>query len=161
MRDLNQCTALLFDGSSAESMSRLFTCAIKAWHVASPTQEMASQARTQLQSTLAELDTVARAGGHVVLALSYEAAQGCAVGEHLHASMKAQAHPDVPSTPWLQALQFDEPQHLDRAQALAWLKQQAEGAVTQVTEPVSRVTEREFCDSMRFASGLPLATRIK
>ena len=148
MRDLNQCTALLFDGSSAESMSRLFTRAIKAWHVASPTQEMASQARTQLQSTLAELDAVARAGGHVVLALSYEAAQGCAVGEHLHASMKAQAHSDVPSTPWLQALQFDEPQHLDRAQALAWLKQQAEGAATQVTEPVSRVTEREFCDSI-------------
>ncbi|AXF84448.1 Aminodeoxychorismate synthase component 1 [Ephemeroptericola cinctiostellae] len=148
MRDLNQCTALLFDGSSAESMSRLFTCAIKAWHVASPTQATAAQARAQLQSALAELDVVARAGGHVVVALSYEAAQGCAVGEHLHLSMKPQAHPDVPPTPWLQAMQFDEPQHLDRAQALAWLKQQAEGATAQVTEPISRVTELEFCNSI-------------
>ena len=146
MRDLTQCTALLFDGSSAESTSRLFTCPIKAWHVASPAQDQRPQAQAQLQSVLAELDAIARAGGHVVLALSYESAQGCAVGQHAHVSIKPQAHPDLPPTPWLQALQFQAPQHLNREQALAWLKQQAEGAAVQVTTPASRVTELEFCE---------------
>ena len=147
MRNINQCTALLFDGSSAEAVSRLFTCAIKTWHVTAAS-EQTEQVRTQFQSTLAELDTLARAGGHIIVTLSYEAAQGCAVGEHLHASIKPQAHPDVPPTPWLQAVQFEAPQCLSRAQALAWLKQQAESATAQVTQPVSRVTSLEFCNSI-------------
>lgn len=151
MRDLNQCTALLFDGSSAEAVSRLFVRASKAWHVMSPQTNAAhgvAHARAQLQSALIELDAVARAGAHVVVALSYEAAQGCAIGEHLSLSIKPQAHADVPATPWLQALQFDAPELLSREQALAWLQMQSGTAVAHISEPHNRVDELEFCRSI-------------
>lgn len=142
MRDLSLCSALLFDGSSAHALSRLFVGASRAWIV------HADDGAAAFQHALADIDAATRAGAHVVLSMSYEALQACAVGAGLPLQDKPSAHPELEPTPWLQALVFDAPRLLNRAEALDWLEQQGAAAQTQLTPTVPLVSESEFTDDL-------------
>ncbi|MGB5109048.1 MAG: chorismate-binding protein [Formosimonas sp.] len=142
MRELSQCSALLFDGSSANAVSRLFVGASQAWMV------HADDGVAAFQQALHDIDTATRAGAHVVLSMSYEALQSCSVGAGMPWQDKPSAHPDIEPTPLLQALVFDAPRRLSRAEALDWLKQQGATASTLLTPTVPLVSEREFADDI-------------
>lgn len=135
MRSLQHCTALLFDGSSTQAQSRLYTQAQHAWLV----QGDEFDARERLHTALNDIETLVKTGAwQVVVSLAFEATAAFTVAEGLALSKKPS------STPWLQALAFDTPQLLNREQALAWLKHQAQGAVTHLTPVTPAIEQAEF-----------------
>ncbi|MFZ1388616.1 MAG: chorismate-binding protein [Thiolinea sp.] len=137
MRPLNHCSALLFDGSNAQALSRLYTKPLKAWAV----QGDEPDARERLHAALTEIETWVKTGvGQVVVSLSFESAAAFSVADGLVLSQKAT------QTPWLQALAFPAPQLLNREQAIAWLLSQAQDAVTQLTPATPAVQQAEFVE---------------
>lgn len=137
MRPLNHCSSLLFDGSHAQAPSSLYTEALKAWII----QGDEPDARERLHAALTEIETwVKTVTGQVVVSLSFEAAAAFSVADGLVLSQKAT------QTPWLQALAFPTPQLLNREQALAWLLNQAQEAVTQLTPANPAVQQEEFVE---------------
>ncbi|TDR32045.1 chorismate-binding protein [Hydromonas duriensis] len=144
MRALEQCSALLFDGSHATAVSRLFTHPQGAWCVPAPVAADLESSRARMQDVLNEIDTAARTGAHIVLSMSYEAAQACAIGAHLNLQIKPQAHPDVGVTPWLQALAFDAPELMTQQQAIAYLETQSKQVTTHLVTPQPTVTPMQF-----------------
>lgn len=135
MRGLQHCTALLFDGSSAQAQSRLYQSPQQYWQV----QGNEPDARERLQHALQAMEAWVKAGqGQVVLSLSFEAAQAFTVADGLVLT------PRNTSTPWLQALGFDTVQLLNREQALAWLQTQGQGTVTHLTPAFPAIEQAQF-----------------
>jgi para-aminobenzoate synthetase/4-amino-4-deoxychorismate lyase len=139
MRALDQCTALLFDGSPADATSRLCVGAQRAWAI----QGDESDAVNLLHQTLSELDALARSGTHIVLSMSYEALAAFSVADGLHLPTKPN------DTPWLQALAFHAPQKLNHAQALDWLAQRAQSTRTHLTPVIPKVSEAQFIEHIQ------------
>jgi para-aminobenzoate synthetase/4-amino-4-deoxychorismate lyase len=136
MRDLQDCTALLFDGSSAQAQSRLYTQALNSWLIRGDE----SDARECLHNALTEIESWVQTGaGQVVLSLAFEAAAAFTVAEGL-----ALKHSST--TPWLQAVAFAEPQYLNREQALNWLQVQGQQAVTLLTPAKPAIDQSQFIE---------------
>lgn len=136
MRGLQDCSALLFDGSSAQAQSRLYTQALHAWLV----QGDEPDAHERLQTALNEVEAWVQTGsGQVVLSLAFEAAAAFTVVEGL--SLRHQA-----TTPWLQALAFAEPQLLNREQTLTWLQHQGQHTLTHLTPVTSAIEQSQFVE---------------
>lgn len=137
MRSLPQCFAFLFDGSHAEASSRLYTKPSKAWVIRGDEHE----ARTLLYAALNEIETwVQEDAGQIVLSVSFEAARAFSVAQGLPLSNKPN------NTPWLQALAFRQTQVFNRAQALAWLVQQGQGAVAHLTPARALIEPAQFVE---------------
>lgn len=137
MRCLHHCFAFLFDGSHAEASSRLYTKPSKAWII----QGDEPEARTLLYTALNEIEAwVQEDAGQIVLSLSFEAAKAFSVAQGLPLSNKSSP------TPWLQALAFKQTQVFNRAQALAWLAEQGQGAVAQFTPAQALVEPAQFIE---------------
>lgn len=135
MRPLKDCTALLFDGSSADAPSRLFDGARRLWLVRGDEVD----AVQLLHTTLQQIDHAARhAGAHVVMSMSFEASAAFDGAAGLQSTSRTS------DTPWLQAIEFDAPRLLDRAQAVDWLLSQAAQASTFLTPITSSISESEF-----------------
>lgn len=138
MRSLAHCTALLFDGSSAEATSRLFETPHHAWVV------MPNDGRAALRQALDEMDQLSRSGTYVVLSMSYEASQYFAASDGLVLNHKPHAHPDLKNTPLLQALAFDRVTELSRDDAFEWLFNQAQHSPIQMQPTRTCVDETTF-----------------
>lgn len=136
MRQLSECSTLLFDGSHADAISRLFVGGQLFWCVT------ATDGVTALHKALKDIDDATRKGAHVVLSLSYDAWRAFSVADGLSLTEK----PHIHDTPWLQAIQFDAPTKLTRSDALSWLQTQADSATTHLCPAQSLVNETTFIE---------------
>ncbi|GHA73734.1 aminodeoxychorismate synthase, component I [Formosimonas limnophila] len=136
MRHLSDCSALLFDGSHADAVSRLFVGGQHSWCVTT-TDGVAA-----LHQALSEIDDATRKGADVVLSMSYDAWRAFSVADGLVLSEK----PHIHDTPWLQAIQFNAPTQLSRREALDWLHRQANSATTHLCPVKSLVDEATFVE---------------
>lgn len=142
MRALKNCTALFFDGSSAESLSRLFSNPEKSWIVHGDELDALSLLRT----ALIQIDNAARHEGvYIALSLSYETSTAFISKTDFVTPLKIvhETH-----TPWLQALAFKTPQMLNRSEALQWLQKQGYGATTHFTPAKPLIEQAKFIDDV-------------
>ena len=128
MRHLIDCSALLFDGSSALAVSRLFVDAQRFWCVRGDEPDA-------VQLLHDALDEIGTCGAHVVLSLSYESL----------AAFGLPQSDKISATPWLQALAFTAPRTLNRAQALDWLAAQSDAQI-HLAPATPLVNEAQFSE---------------
>jgi para-aminobenzoate synthetase/4-amino-4-deoxychorismate lyase len=131
-RQLDQLSALLFDSEPGQARCRRYRGPVRAW--VCPADASAADVRR----TIDELDTAARAGAEIVLALSYEAYQAFSVADGL-APLAAPG-----ATPLLQAVEFADCELLTAELALAWLDELAAGAEAQFAPVETSISEAAF-----------------
>lgn len=141
MRAPQDCFALLFDGSSPDALSRVFAAPTRSWCVFGTQND----APTQMQQALDEIDAAARTQGlHVIVSLSYEAQAAFGGATGLALQPKPNACAELDTTPWLQALAFEQATPLNRAQTLEWLRNAGASASTHLSELQPCVSQHAF-----------------
>ena len=141
MRAPQDCFALLFDGSSPDALSRVFAAPTRSWCVFGTQND----APAQMQQALNEIDAAARTQGlHVIVSLSYEAQAAFSGATGLALQPKPNACTELDTTPWLQALAFEQATPLSRAQTLEWLRNAGASASTHLSELQPCVNQHAF-----------------